>query len=101
MNACHSSKSPSCRSWFIALYKIYLHVFDRGSLGPSTVTLIAFVYVATCGGLDDIVMVIEKLLPAKWKWILKLIIIRETFVWKENPVPLITFHKTEQTLKGQ
>lgn len=42
---------------------IYLHVFERGSLGPSTVTLIAFVYVATCGGLVDSVIVIEKLLP--------------------------------------
>lgn len=30
--------------------KCYLLVFDLGSLGPSTVTLIAFESVATCGG---------------------------------------------------
>ena len=43
----------------------YLHVLERGSRGPSTVTLIAFVYVATCGGLDDMVIVTEKLFPVK------------------------------------
>lgn len=43
----------------------YLHVLERGSRGPSTVTLIALVYVATCGGLVDIVIVTEKLLPGK------------------------------------
>ena len=40
-----------------------LLVFDLGSLGPSTVTLIAFVYVATCGGELLIVIVNVKLLP--------------------------------------
>lgn len=43
----------------------YLHVLERGSRGPSTVTLIALVYVATCGGLVDMVIVTEKLLPGK------------------------------------
>lgn len=46
---------------------VYLQVFERGSRGPSTVTLIALVYVATCGGLVDIVIVTEKLFPAKPK----------------------------------
>lgn len=36
-----------------------------GSLGPSTVTLIAFKYVATCGGFVAIVIVRLKLFPAK------------------------------------
>jgi hypothetical protein len=36
---------------------------DRGSRGPSTVTLIALVYVATCGGVVDTVIVSVKLLP--------------------------------------
>lgn len=48
------------------LFIVYLHVLDRGSRGPSTVTLIAFAYVATWGGLVDIVIVTEKLLPI-WK----------------------------------
>lgn len=34
-----------------------------GSLGPSTVTFIAFVYVVTCGGDVEIVIVKVKLLP--------------------------------------
>lgn len=44
-----------------------LLVFDRGSLGPSTVTLIALLYDATCGGLVDTVIVNVKLLPVKKK----------------------------------
>lgn len=38
-------------------------IFDRGSLGPSTVTFIAFVYVATWIGIVDITIVSEKLFP--------------------------------------
>lgn len=45
--------------------KINLLVFDLGSLGPSTVTLIAFPYVVTMGGLVDTVIVNVKLLPAE------------------------------------
>lgn len=48
----------------------YLLVLDRGSLGPSTVTLIALLYVVTCGGLVDTSMVNVKLLPEtneKWE----------------------------------
>lgn len=41
-----------------------LLVFDLGSRGPSTVTLIALLYDATCGGLVDTVIVNVKLLPA-------------------------------------
>lgn len=44
---------------------VYLLVFDRGSRGPSTVTLMALLYVVTCGGLDDTIMVIVKLFPVK------------------------------------
>lgn len=44
-----------------------LLVFDRGSRGPSTVTLIALLYDATCGGLVDTVIVNVKLLPVKEK----------------------------------
>lgn len=36
----------------------------RGSLGPSTVTLMALPYVAICGGDVLMVMVSEKLFPA-------------------------------------
>lgn len=43
-------------------YSLDLH---RGSRGPSTVTFIALPYVATCGGLVEIVIVIVKLLPEK------------------------------------
>lgn len=42
-----------------------LLVFDLGSRGPSTVTLIALLYDATCGGLVDTVIVNVKLLPAR------------------------------------
>lgn len=45
--------------------KAYLLVFDLGSLGPSTVTLMALLYVATCGGLDDTIIVNVKLFPAR------------------------------------
>ena len=41
----------------------FLLCFDRGSLGPSTVTFIALLYVATCGGCVDTVIVNVKLLP--------------------------------------
>lgn len=50
---------------FFCFCEKYLQVFERGSRGPSTVTLIALVYVATCGGLVDIVIVTEKLLPVE------------------------------------
>lgn len=40
-----------------------LRVLERGSLGPSTVTLIALLYVATCGGHDATVIVMLKLFP--------------------------------------
>lgn len=36
---------------------------DLGSLGPSTVTLIALLYVATCGGFVETVMVNENDFP--------------------------------------
>lgn len=39
-------------------------VFDLGSRGPSTVTLMALLYVVTCGGDVDTVMVSVKLFPA-------------------------------------
>ena len=44
---------------------MYIHsrVLERGSRGPSTVTLIALLYVATCGGDVLTVMVMLKLLP--------------------------------------
>ena len=42
---------------------IYSLVLERGSLGPSTVTLMALVYVATWGGVVDTVIVILKLFP--------------------------------------
>lgn len=42
-----------------------LLVFDRGSLGPSTVTLMAFIYVATWGGDVWIDIVSVKLFPTK------------------------------------
>lgn len=42
---------------------LYLRVLDLGSLGPSTVTLIALLYVVTCGGEQLTVMVSVKLLP--------------------------------------
>lgn len=44
---------------------IYSLFFDRGSLGPSTVTLIALPYVVTCTGLVDTVMVSVKLFPGR------------------------------------
>lgn len=43
----------------------YSLVLDRGSLGPSTVTLIALLYVATWGGLVDTIIVSVKLFPGK------------------------------------
>lgn len=49
--------------FFLMPKRINSLVFDLGSLGPSTVTLIAFVYVATWGGELLIVMVSVKLFP--------------------------------------
>lgn len=46
-------------------FDLYSLVLDRGSLGPSTVTLMALVYVATWGGVVDTVMVMLKLFPGK------------------------------------
>lgn len=46
------------------LYALCLLVFDLGSRGPSTVTLIALLYEATWGGLVETVIVSVKLLPA-------------------------------------
>lgn len=40
---------------------------DLGSLGPSTVTFIALLYVVICGGDVDTVIVNEKLFPGKLK----------------------------------
>lgn len=61
-------KCPLLLTIFESFQQInYLHVLERGSRGPSTVTLMALVYVATCGGLVDIVIVTEKLLPIKMK----------------------------------
>lgn len=40
-------------------------VLDLGSLGPSTVTFIALLYVVICGGDVDTVIVNEKLFPGK------------------------------------
>lgn len=51
-------------------HKIHSLLLDRGSLGPSTVTFIAFVYVVIWGGDVDTVIVSVKLLPEKntnWK----------------------------------
>lgn len=42
-------------------------VLDLGSLGPSTVTFIALLYVVICGGCVDTVIVNEKLFPGKIK----------------------------------
>ncbi len=42
-----------------------LRALLRGSRGPSTVTLMAFEYVATRGGVVQIVIVSVKLLPIK------------------------------------
>lgn len=47
------------------MFDLYSLVLDRGSLGPSTVTLMALVYVATWGGVVDTVMVMLKLFPGK------------------------------------
>lgn len=52
---------------------IHLLVFDRGSRGPSTVTLIALVYVATWGGVVDTVMVMLKLFPVTENGIVQLV----------------------------
>jgi hypothetical protein len=41
-----------------------LLVLERGSLGPSTVTLMALLYVAICGGEELTVIVSVKLFPA-------------------------------------
>lgn len=46
---------------------INLLVFVLGSLGPSTVTLIAFIYVATMTGRACTIMDIEKLFPESRK----------------------------------
>lgn len=48
---------------------MYLLVFDLGSLGPSTVTLMALAYVATCGGHEFNMIVNVKLLPENTKTI--------------------------------
>jgi hypothetical protein len=42
-----------------------LLVLERGSLGPSTVTLMALLYVAICGGEELTVIVSVKLFPAR------------------------------------
>lgn len=59
---------------YMVIKKFVLLVFDRGSRGPSTVTFIALVYVATCGGVVDTVIVMLKLLP-KQKNTVKLLIL--------------------------
>jgi len=52
---------------FILFRSWYLLVFDLGSRGPSTVTLIALLYVATWGGEDPTIIVSVKLFPATIK----------------------------------
>lgn len=56
------------RELYIGEYNVstnlYLLVLDLGSRGPSTVTLMALLYVATCGGCVETVIVKVKLLPA-------------------------------------
>lgn len=54
--------------------KIYSRDLERGSRGPSTVTLIALLYVATCGGHVATVMVIVKLFPEKKKKCLRYLV---------------------------
>lgn len=62
--AADGSRDPwSTRGWKV--FDLYSLVLDRGSLGPSTVTLMALVYVATWGGVVDTVMVMLKLFPGK------------------------------------
>lgn len=56
-----------------------LLVLDRGSLGPSTVTLIALAYVATCGGEVFIIMVRVKLLPKNFNKKKTVFILTEIF----------------------
>jgi len=51
--------------FFRYLIEFNIRVLDRGSLGPSTVTLMALLYVVTCGGLLATVILNVKLLPAK------------------------------------
>jgi hypothetical protein len=48
----------------LCAHKLHSRVLERGSRGPSTVTLIALLYVATCGGDVLTVMVMLKLFPA-------------------------------------
>lgn len=49
---------PNANGW-----KLGWRILERGSRGPSTVTLIAFMYVVTWAGTVDMHMVKEKLFP--------------------------------------
>lgn len=60
-------KLMKMRENYIDFWIMHLLVFERGSRGPSTVTLIALLYVANCGGLVDTIIVKVKLLPGKYK----------------------------------
>jgi len=61
--------------WLISFNYLYtkpLHLLDfvRGSRGPSTVTLMALLYVAIWKGVELMTMVSEKLFPATEKQLL-------------------------------
>lgn len=60
-----NGRGPNANGW-----NPWCLVFDLGSLGPSTVTLIALLYVATCGGLVDTMMESVKLFPEIWEQVL-------------------------------
>lgn len=53
---------PNAKGW-----NPWCRIFERGSRGPSTVTFIAFEYVAIWAGDVDMQIVNEKLLPEKKK----------------------------------
>lgn len=63
INGSGPKRGPNANGW-----KPWCLTFERGSRGPSTVTLIAFVYVAIWAGIVDMHIVSEKLLP-ETKWI--------------------------------
>lgn len=60
INGSGPKRGPNANGW-----KPWCLTFERGSRGPSTVTLIAFVYVAIWAGIVDMHIVSEKLLPEK------------------------------------
>jgi hypothetical protein len=56
-------KTRSIKSANSHLLVCHSRVLERGSLGPSTVTLMALLYVAICGGEELTMMVRVKLFP--------------------------------------